>query len=479
MKNNLLIILFLFFGLFVKAQSPEIRLYDYNAVEISSIIEYWFWAAGVTVEGSGFEANSELELIITDPNDGKRYFTAITDENGNFNGWVNSKTNLSILGIHTISAIDAKANTADAEIEVIKDPAETLNVTISPAEITLSEFEQSGVDLTVTGLNPEALLKINIGYPSGKGKEVMPASDLYADVKGSFSLHIDPTTPIGASFATSGIPSIEGVWNISVFDYSEGEDSWGRCEFRMVRDIESIDSYCEVSLSGVALPITSVNFGQISTNTSSDDANAYIDNTSVITNVTIGESYTMRLSAVSYASYSANTLTAFIDWNHNGTLDDEGEVYSIGSVLGSTGIDDQYVIADITVPEIAVSGSTRMRILNAYSPSSTSMFWPTGACGEYGDGQIQDFTLNVSTSTGIGDVSKISFDVSPNPNNGNMIVETQTMGVIKIFDISGNALYSKDVNSGKTDINVFLKSGIYLLNFKSKTQSVTKRILIK
>src|SRR5699024_1298160 len=87
-----------------------------------------------------------------------------------------------------------------------------------------------------------------------------------------------------------------------------------------------------------------------------------------------------------------NYFSVYIDFNGNGTLDDEGEVFDIPDPLENTDGDDPdaAVTFDITIPEDAVSGDIRMRVIKKFGSN------PDNPCDNFSWGQIEDYSLSVS-----------------------------------------------------------------------------------
>src|SRR5690606_1635759 len=94
-----------------------------------------------------------------------------------------------------------------------------------------------------------------------------------------------------------------------------------------------------------------------------------------------------------------NFFTVFIDWNQNDILDDEGEIYQVGSIINSTGTDGQQATGNIDVPEDALVGSTRMRVFKVYEVPNGYVIDAFSMIQNFG--QVEDYTLNV-TSGGSG-----------------------------------------------------------------------------
>src|SRR5690606_38204544 len=108
--------------------------------------------------------------------------------------------------------------------------------------------------------------------------------------------------------------------------------------------------------------------------------------------VQIGEDYLFVAKGNTVGAFDG-CFTVFIDWNQNGILDDEGEVYEIGCVFASNGLDSQQVTETITVPEDAQIGTTRMRVL-FHEYSATDPCSLIG--GGYGYAQTEDYRLVVT-----------------------------------------------------------------------------------
>ena len=154
--------------------------------------------------------------------------------------------------------------------------------------------------------------------------------------------------------------------------------------------------------------ITHVEFGDDVDINNTNDEDPLIDFTSEVAEVTIGETYTLTVQGNTWGDYE-NEFIAFIDWNQNGTLDDDGEIYNLGTIFDSDGYDSENVSIEITVPTDAEEGQTRIRILKVYVDS----YWPELAyvnpcyIANYEEGyeddpydsygQALDFTLNISS----------------------------------------------------------------------------------
>jgi len=364
-------------------------------LDASEIVEYWYWASGVVVSGSGFAPSASVIITDTDPNGAARQFAATTDASGAFSLRVNAMKLHSILGEHVISVEDTQSTAAQAPLSIIHDPDDVLDTTAKPGQLSLADFNAQGTRVHIGDLTPNGRVRINLGDPADNIGELMTSTQLFADADGNFDFVLDPNTQIFGAGVSAVIPTA-GVWSLSAFDMSGSNSHLGSATFRMLPDNPSPGSYCGVDMSTDVEPITRVRFAGIDNASAIDSQSGYEDFTSVHGEAAAGQVYAFRAQGKAKFSFDANTYTVFIDWNHDGILDEPEEIYSVGGIVGSTGQDGMEVLRDIAVPANALSGPTRMRVLKVYSPSSFAMYWPSGACGSYRWGQVEDYTLDVT-----------------------------------------------------------------------------------
>ncbi|TFH49109.1 MAG: hypothetical protein E4G92_02415, partial [Bacteroidia bacterium] len=131
--------------------------------------------------------------------------------------------------------------------------------------------------------------------------------------------------------------------------------------------------------------ITYVNFNTIS-NVSAKPS-GYSDYTSQVTTVYKGSSYNLNISLNTDGNYRVYAM-AWIDWDGNGSFNDAGESYDLGSAVNTANGPPSLSPLSITVPAGAVTGNTRMRVSAKYNSYSTS-------CETGFDGEVEDYTLNI------------------------------------------------------------------------------------
>ncbi len=396
MRKFLLATWFVFLFIAIHAQQITLETTQTSSEE-GVIEEFWYWSGGFPVLGEGFAPNSTVTVFATDPNGVPwRNFTGTADAQGSFSIQISAKKIRSILGEHTVTATDDQGNTVTEILTVTANVNEVLDVSTMPEELTMSEFAGSGILLHASGIVPNAEIKINISSPN-TSSEIEPDNPKYADENGEFEMNFNLFTqsyPWGDQ-----MPDVPGKWTITVHDWS-GNSNYGQANFRIWPDNPDPSDYCAIQQQDTTLgvyPITLFEIDGVNSNSSSVSATDYYEDFSdIVFNVNAGETYTVRLKGENPSSYAADTYTLFIDWNQNGILDEDNEIIHEGYIFNSTGEDDKFTEFQITIPETALSGNTRLRILKVSSATTYSMFWPTGACGYYfNQGQAEDYTLSI------------------------------------------------------------------------------------
>ncbi len=208
-------------------------------------------------------------------------------------------------------------------------------------------------------------------------------------------------------------------------------------------------SYCIPVFTSTVEPITLVQFAGINNpSTNSTGPPAYQDFTGTTpANVIQNDDYTITVKGNTAGGFT-NYFTAFIDWNQDGDFSGADEVYPIGSINGSTGIDAQFASTLINVPITALPGATRMRIIKNFNSS------PTNPCGTYSFGQTEDYTVNVSTP-----IPPTITSFPPDACGGSSIVITGTyLSFATSVTVGGTAVQAITDNTA-TSITVTLASG--------------------
>jgi hypothetical protein len=238
-------------------------------------------------------------------------------------------------------------------------------------------------------------------------------------------------------------------------------------------------TYCDIiDLDCAVEHINSVVFAGISNLNTGCGTAAGNDFTDMMAEVVIGQTYEMLVNISADSSFPDDNAFFFIDWNQNGILDDAGEVYEIVMHTGTSG---DYTV-DVTVPDDAVLGQTRLRVGIAYNSSTT--FEPLACPGDstliYGE--YEDYSVNVTTDLGISDVSGKLAALYPNP-----VLESFKLSLSDKFNIHNMKVTITDMRGktvktfGATDsYNVSdLAAGIYVVRITDGKYTETKKIVKK
>ena len=198
------------------------------------------------------------------------------------------------------------------------------------------------------------------------------------------------------------------------------------------------------------------------------NSNGSVDNTfgsagKVITNIGAfdeGASLAILSNGKLLVSGSSDNQFAVLRYNANGSLDNtfdvDGKVFTtIGSISAGTSLaiqsDDKIVVAGISDGDFAVT-------------------------------RYNNSALGIST---LPSASSKTFQVYPNPSNGNIIITSPNSfgavsGGIKIYDLLGRIVHQEQLNfsNNKASVNVNISKGSYLIEMRDEVANVQREILI-
>lgn len=234
-------------------------------------------------------------------------------------------------------------------------------------------------------------------------------------------------------------------------------------------------TYCVPTYSGWAVnepaePITLVQFGtgtgainNSSTATVATSTPRYEDFSTISMTVQRGQSYDLKVKGTTNGNFT-NYITVYFDWNGDGVFSNATPANAAAqqqltnqpekhqhttAIVNSTGLDNTEMNYTVTIPNDAVIGQTRMRIVkNMNAPSSApcaNPFFPRG--------QVEDYTLNIISGTA---VSVQSVNVTTQNNAAATIATAngtlQLMAAVLPSTVSQNVTWS--VQSGNTVASV-------------------------
>ncbi len=195
------------------------------------------------------------------------------------------------------------------------------------------------------------------------------------------------------------------------------------------------------------------------------------------TAVEVGAQYTISVTTQDDIAYGQNTRV-WIDWNSDKDFDDAGELAAAWNehVAG-------VLTKQITVPTGATLGITRMRV---YTDMTTSMGHITPEpCGYMNHqshslghhGGIEDYDLNIQSSTGIGDRKQIDqFEVYYHINNDIIEVQYNLLSAstvsVEVYNMIGQQTFSEPSKIQPEGDHIYnlkfndfeTEQGIYIIN---------------
>lgn len=227
-----------------------------------------------------------------------------------------------------------------------------------------------------------------------------------------------------------------GVYEVSLeVSNSNGSDTIVQSDYITVNTPTGSD-YCESSGSRVSYEwIANV---QVDNFSNPSGAQLYSDYTNQTIELTRDQGHSISLSPGFSGSAYNEYFRIWIDYNQDGDFDDVGEMaFDAGSASNSV------VNGTITPPSTALLGSTRMRVSMKYNSAPS-------ACGNLGDGEVEDYTVNISNdSTPPADYC----DVTNGAPNGQYIKRVQ------IGTIDNSTTYVSGGYSDYTSQSTSLSSG--------------------
>ncbi len=222
--------------------------------------------------------------------------------------------------------------------------------------------------------------------------------------------------------------------------------------------------YCGPLVYGTVEPITLVNVAGINNVTSATIGGtpSHQDFVTTVGQMNRGQTYEITLKGNTSGDF-INSFTVFIDWNQNSVLNNIGEVFIIEpKLINSTGSDEIQILRQITVPENAILGETRMRVIKIYGEDANIDPCAAGASW----GQAEDYTIKVSEALGVNDVEALAgFSYSPNPSTEVLNLQaSKNIESIALYNLLGQQVYSAKVDATSSAINIsHLNTATYIL----------------
>ncbi len=234
------------------------------------------------------------------------------------------------------------------------------------------------------------------------------------------------------------------------------------------------DEYCAPQIQFFIEPITRVVIAGVD-NASTVDAGAPAHEffLGVEVDMNAAASYPISLEGYTGGEY-INYFTAFVDFDQDGVFNNAEEMFEIGSIENSTGLDGQAATGTITVPSDALIGTTRMRIIKTDAAS------PVEPCWSYSFGQVEDYTVNIADiGTGATVNAEATIAVYPNPAADMLRIEASTqVDMVTILNGQGQEVARQSLrnHAGVIDIST-LSAGLYTLRATTRNSTFVVNVV--
>lgn len=251
--------------------------------------------------------------------------------------------------------------------------------------------------------------------------------------------------------------------------------------FKMLAQTTNLAPYCAVGYDAKYNMITSMNFngtvfngfGAVGSWTNQSPHRYF--NTTTLNAITAGSTFNISITFPSVNDIEPSYYAVWIDFNNNLTFESTEMVMhnqnTNNALLPSFGAASVTVTKTITVPNNALAGQTRMRIMR--SQNDASPFPPFNPdfrldpCAGFINGQPRfgynctvDFNVTINNTLSIDNIDKTEFTVHPNPTSSYVTFQTNlTSYSVVLTDIYGKSL-GNFLNKSQMDLSAY-PSGVY------------------
>ncbi len=277
------------------------------------------------------------------------------------------------------------------------------------------------------------------------------------------------TTVVGTSHIVSGLsPNTAYTFSVKARD-AEGNTS-SLSNTIDVTTAETTVTYC--TSTGTNVSFEYIDYVEIGGITNTTVANGgYGDFTGLIGSIGYGANTIVLSAGFANAEYREH-FSVWIDYNQNGVFDTSELIVSNSS---NTSANQSF---NFDVPNTAASGNTRMRVSMKYSTASE-------ACDTFTYGEVEDYTINIGTSTLSKENDLTQFGehdmfLYPNPiEQGVLFIKGihQKDVAFRIVNYIGQTVMKGKISNHNINVTN-LPDGMYILEVNTGQKTIAKRFII-
>ncbi|MCF2220385.1 T9SS type A sorting domain-containing protein [Chryseobacterium sp. PS-8] len=241
----------------------------------------------------------------------------------------------------------------------------------------------------------------------------------------------------------------------------------------------TMGTYCAVATNNATDDhIAGVTLGTMTNTSGPSTYTSYVSNPALQVNLVKGNTYTLSVTKGWTSSAVPEMITAWIDFNRNGTFEDSERIMQSANTVTANPVTSSF-----TVPASAVSGlGLRMRIgLLYYGTSGYVHNYSCGTINTYGE--YEDYNVVVSeVQLATSDVANPKNDIQiyPNPASDILnITKVSDKASYKIYGATGQLVKQGNITAGQINVSELIKGG-YVITIEEKGKdSFTSKFIKK
>ncbi len=292
------------------------------------------------------------------------------------------------------------------------------------------------------------------------------------------NISFSPNTMSASGSVTMTVDDLE---NVPVGDYSiTVTGSSASITKSRIFDFPFYNGICSsIANTYYGTSTTLVQFNTI--NQSSSKSSGYNNYTAISTDVRRDSTYDLRVNVNTDGNFDTTTMV-WIDWNQNCSFDDAGEAYNLGTATDVNNGSTSGSPLSITVPAHAVLGTTMMRVSTKYKGDGVAT-----ACENGFDGEVEDYSINISPTASVEAFGFENLSVYPNPNNGAFTISLNGALnrdiMVSVFDMRGRLVHKNTFGNAGDFSEVItmgnIQSGMYLLRINDGFKTEIVKLVVK